>query len=128
MTIKEVFDQYCQKKELPAPTGKDYKHLGRLTLAHFKRHWAPKQAEEVISKMHCTKQGSIVVFDYPEEFADEIINRIDFFLHLKTNRMLIEKQPGKYKKEQPIKAPRKRIPLRNPSSNNLNVPSKRSGL
>jgi hypothetical protein len=112
VTVKDAFDAYCKERNLPPPTGKDYKNAGRLINTHFRRFWGVKQTPEIVSSAHylLDKERGIIVFSYPDIFLIEMIGRIDFFLSQKSQRK--DSVPKPKSQATPQKKERKRIPLK----------------
>lgn len=112
VTVKDALDQYCKEKELGAPTGKDYKHAGRLINTHFRKYWGLDKPIEVINSARYTLINigarDIIVFEYPDTFLPEMFIRIEYFFHIKADRFDGAPKP----KPVEVKKTRKRIPAK----------------
>jgi hypothetical protein len=108
VTVKQALDTYCKDKGLPTPTGKDYKHAGRLINTHFRKYWGLNMPIDVINSVRYTldKEEGIIVFEYPDTFLPEMFKRIEYFFSIKEQRM--ESVP----KSTSEKKSRKRIPVK----------------
>jgi hypothetical protein len=108
VTVKQALDAYCEERNLSTPTGKDYKHAGRIINTHFRKYWGLDKSIDIINSARYTFDytDSIIVFEYPDIFLQEMMKRIEYFFSIKSERMNSLPKPG-YK---PVKKERKRIP------------------
>lgn len=108
VTVRQALDAYCEIKKLPTPTGKDYKHAGRIINTHFRKYWGVDKPIEVINSARYTfdTKQRIIVFEYPDTFLPEMFTRIEYFFSIKSDRM--ESVP----KSKSTQKERKRIPVK----------------
>lgn len=108
VTVKQAMDAYIKDHNLGVPSGKDYKHAGRLINTHFRKYWGLDKPIEVINSARYTldKEQNIIVFEYPDTFLPEMFIRIEYFFSIKSERM--ESVPNSKNTQKQ----RKRIPVK----------------
>jgi len=124
VTVKDAFDAYCKERGLGTPTGKDYKHAGRLINTHFRKYWGLDKPIEVINSARYTTISIgigkiIIVFEYPDAFLPEMFKRIEVFFQLKAERFNGDPKPNPKPAPVEEKKKRKRIPMKQSPSFSL---------